>query len=115
MAADLYVAAIDHHLTRSGDDLDPLADQLGRNRVARRAEAHGRETIDLASFAASKRWSQARQRSHHPAFFDHALSRDRTDLAVHAGVDLPAPGLGVGVGAIEVVPFLGRHDEVDLA
>lgn len=95
MAAHLGVAAIDHHLTRSGGDLDLVADQIRGNRIAGGAEADRREAVDLARLAPPERRSEARERSHHVAFLGQSLDRDRGDLAVRPGVDLRTPPLRI--------------------
>jgi hypothetical protein len=50
----------DHHLPVAGADLDLLADQLGGDRVAGRAEPHRRKPVNLAGLAAAQRRTQAR-------------------------------------------------------
>lgn len=64
VAGDLAAAVDDHDLAARRDQLDLLADQRVRDRVAGRAEADAAEPIDLAQLALAHRRPQRRQRPH---------------------------------------------------
>ena len=81
-----------------GDELDLAADVDGGHRVAGRAEAHTAEPVDLAHDQLADAGPQLGQRPHQLELFDQSLGGDGTDLRVHDGVHLVAPGQPLLVG-----------------
>src|SRR5206468_2673098 len=58
VASDGLAGVLDHHLAIGGEDHHVFADELAGHRVARRADADGRELVDAAALAPAQRRSQ---------------------------------------------------------
>ena len=89
--SDRDTPAHDHDVAISGGDLNDLADEAVRDRVARGGEPNPREPIDLALLTAGDRGSRRRQRPKQRPLDLQALRWTRSGLVVDLGVDLPTP------------------------
>lgn len=91
MLRDRDAQAHDQHVAVGGSHLHDLTDEAVRDRVARRAEPHRGEAVDLALLTTRDRRALSRKRAEQRTLDLQPLDRPHAGLIVDPAVDLRAP------------------------